>query len=489
MRGRRRSGAHRWKRLVERLGLDREAVPFAVLVAFLLLVLVTGGSSREDVQSLVVLLPASVLCCGIALWGLRAEHLRQYRGLVTLLGAVLVLVMLHLLPLPPQLWHALPGRELVARQDQLLGFEKVWRPISLVPEGTANVLYGLAVPLAVLLLGIRLSQERLRQLVPVLLVLGAISGCWAVLQYAGGLNSIFYTYRVSNPDIATGAFANRNHQAVFLSLLYPMLGAFAAGPSRGFGAARAKRLGALALGVFLFPLILGGGSRIGLVAALLGIVFGGLLYVTSTGRRSTDRRKEGGVLRRGLMVAAALLVSAIVIASLSYKGTSFDRFTQASATQELRLKVWPLIWKQSGDYFPFGSGAGSFAQVFQLAEPDQILRPTYLNHAHNEFLEILLTAGLPGMLLLAAGVIMILNYARRALMRGRHARVAQCGVAVIMLLVLGGITDYPVRTPFLSSVLVIASLWAAAVEAEVRGGAKRPAYRSESAEQYEHSEA
>ena len=84
---------------------------------------------------------------------------------------------------------------------------------------------------------------------------------------------------------------------------------------------------------------------------------------------------------------------------------------------------------------------------------------------------------------------MILNYARRALMRGRHARVAQCGVAVIMLLVLGSITDYPVRTPFLSSVLVIASLWAAGVEAEVRGGAKRPAYRSESAEQYEHSEA
>ncbi|MCD2323318.1 O-antigen ligase family protein [Sphingomonas sp. IC-56] len=452
-------------------------------MTFLLLVLVTGGSSREDVQSLVVLLPAAVLCCGVALWGLRAEHLRRYRGLAALLGAILVLVVLHMVPLPPALWHALPGRELVAQQDRLLGFGEVWRPISLVPEGAANVLYGLAVPVAVFLLGIRLSQDRLRQLVPVLLVLGAISGCWAVLQFAGGLDSVFYTYRVSNPDVATGAFANRNHQAVFLALLYPMLGAFAAGPSRDGGVARAKRLGSLALGLFLFPLILGGGSRIGLFAALLGILFGGLLYVTSTARRLRERRKEGGALRRGLIVAAVLLVSAIVIASVTYKGVSFDRLMQASATQELRLKVWPLIWKQSGDYFPVGSGAGSFAPVFQLAEPDQILRPTYLNRAHNEFLEILLTAGLPGMLLLAAGFIMVLNYGRQALMRGRHARVAQCGVAVIILLVLGSITDYPIRTPILSSVLVIASLWAAAVEAEVRGGAKRPDDRSDSAEQ------
>jgi len=458
-------------------GADRrdDGVPFVALVAFLILTFLTGGSSRADVTSLVILLPAAVLCCGIAAWGLRPQHLAAYRGPALLMAATLVLTASHLVPLPPALWHALPGRELIVEHDRLLGFTGLWRPVSFNPAGTRDVLYGLAVPLAVLLLGVRLGQDRLARLLPVVIVFGCLSGLWAILQFAGGLDSIFYTYRVSNPDVATGAFANRNHQALFLAALYPLLGVFATSqPENGTrrDSARGKRISALGIAVFLLPLIIVGGSRIGLVAAMAGMVAGALFYATAVPRERGGGRGRS-VFRVALGLGAVAVVGLLALMLFTARTAAFDRVFQASSTQELRFKVWPIIAELVGRYFPVGSGIGSFVPVFQVAEPDAILRPTYLNHAHNEGLEIALTAGLPGMLLMAAALVALVVWTRRAFARGGTEKLAQGGVAVIMLLVLGSLTDYPLRTPFLSCVLVVASLWAAAPQARVSPGEKK----------------
>jgi O-antigen ligase len=455
-----------------------DGVPFFALVTFIGLAFLTGGSSRGDVMSLVILLPAAVLCCGVAAWRLRAQHLAAYRGPVLLIAAAIALTGAHLVPLPPALWQALPGRELVVAHDRLLGFSGLWRPISLNPSGTRDVLYGLAVPLAVLLLGIQLGQDRLARLLPIVILLGCLSGVWAIVQFASGLDSIFYTYRVAHPDIATGPFANRNHQALFLAALYPLLGAFAAMSSgdRASGVARGKQLGTLGIAVFLLPLIIAGGSRIGLAAAAGGIVSGALIFLMATlseqGGGSKGGRKRS-IVRAALGLAAVAVVSLLALMLFTARTASFDRLFQASSTQELRFKVWPIITELVGHYFPVGSGIGSFVPVFQVAEPDTILRPTYLNHAHNEALEIALTAGLPGMLLIVISLIAVLAWTRRAFARGSTERLAQSGVAVIMLLVLGSLTDYPLRTPFLSCVLVVASLWAAAPKARVLRGGKK----------------
>lgn len=461
-------------------GTDRreDGVPFATLIAFLVLAFLAGGSSRADVTSLVILLPAAVLCCGIAVWGLRPQHLVTYRSPVLLMATAIVLTAMHLIPLPPALWHALPGRELVVQHDRLLGLAGLWRPISLNPSGTRDVLYGFVVPLTTLLLGIRLERDRLAQLLPILIMFGCLSGLWAIIQFAGGLDSIFYTYRVSNPDVATGAFANRNHQALFLASLYPLLGIFAAMPSDESlrGRARGRRFGALGIGMFLLPLIIAGGSRIGLATAAVGIVIGVLLYAMGASYEGAGRsrgRERRSIIRTALGLGIATVAAMLLLTLFTARTASFDRLFQASSTQELRFKVWPVIAELVGHYFPIGSGIGSFVPVFQVAEPNSILRPTYLNHAHNEFLEIALTAGLPGMLLLLAAFVALVAWIRRAFARRRTERIAQGGVVVIMLLVLGSLTDYPLRTPFLSCVLVVASLWAAAPEARSPRGSKK----------------
>src|SRR3546814_10933219 len=60
-----------------------------------------------------------------------------------LLLATVLLVLLQLVPLPPAIWTALPGR------DVLLGAlpgEAVWRPGSIVPSATINAASSLIVP-------------------------------------------------------------------------------------------------------------------------------------------------------------------------------------------------------------------------------------------------------------------------------------------------------------------------------------------------------
>ena len=97
------------------------------LITYLVLVFLMGGSSRYDMQSLIVLRPLGVLACGIALLTLAADHLRRYLFLSIIAGLVLTLVGLHLVPLPPEIWQSLPGR---ARR----GKPRPWPPGTRLPS-------------------------------------------------------------------------------------------------------------------------------------------------------------------------------------------------------------------------------------------------------------------------------------------------------------------------------------------------------------------
>ena len=47
---------------------------------------------------------------------------------------------------------------------------------------------------------------------------------------------------------------------------------------------------------------------------------------------------------------------------------------------------------------------GAFEKVFQANEPDALLGPVFLNHAHNDWLEAVITGGLPAAALLVIAV-------------------------------------------------------------------------------------
>jgi hypothetical protein len=102
-------------------------------------------------------------------------------------------------------------------------------------------------------------------------------------------------------------------------------------------------------------------------------------------------------------------------------------------------------------FAPVGSGLGTFEKVYPLFEDDGEVPGTYVNHAHNEYLQIALEFGAPGVLLMAAflawfmaslGVIWFTRQEFGSLLRIKMgASVALC------VPLLHSILDYPMRAP------------------------------------------
>jgi O-antigen ligase len=439
---------------------DRARPSFQALMLGALLAgtFLLGGSARGDVAQLVVLRPLAALALAIGVWTLRADDLRRRRFLFAMAAAIIALPALQLVPLPPRLWMQLPGRDLIAAIDAAAGMGGIWRPLTMTPAETRNALFALLVPAAVLVLGSQLAARELRAMVPVVLALGVVSGVVALMQALGGPGIALYAYPVTNEGSAVGLFANRNHQALLLAMLLPMLGALAALTPKQWPV---LRLGLFGAGLIVLPLILITGSRMGLIAgaiALLAVPLVGGLPPAGTGRGA-------GATRIAVLAGAVVAIVVVGLTVWLDRAVAVQRLTGQDPTADLRTQIWPTLLPLSAAQFPFGSGMGSFERLYQVREPDSLLSPVYMNHAHDDWLELLLNAGLPGALLLA---IAVAAFARRAwrtlqLPAGSPARVyGLLGLALIALAAQGSVTDYPLRTPIHAAILALAALWAGA---------------------------
>lgn len=428
----------------------RPAVAFWLLAVFLVLVFLTGGSSRADVESLQVLRPIAICVAAYGLFSTSFEHWRRYRHLAFVLAAVLLLTIGHLVPLSPETWRELPGRGIVQDIDALLGLRDQWRPFSMVPSGTWNALYALSVPLAVFSLAVQLETKDHIRLLFLVIALVMFSGTVGLLQ-AIGIH--IQPYALSSEN--AGLFANRNHQGVLLAMSFPLLAVAAAfGNTLGLPP-RLSVILASALAVVVVPLIIITGSRAGLIAAVLAAL---LVPMIGLGGAAAGRRNPWlAAARTGLAIGiVAVLVWMTIFAS---RETALLRLE--GSEDDLRYPVWASIVDVLHIYMPWGSGIGSYADVYQILEPDALLRATFSNHAHNEWLEIALTAGLPGLAILA-WVLGLFFYASWRAIRapGVHGNFSRLGLGLILLLGFASTLDYPVRTPIMASVLLIAAVWA-----------------------------
>ena len=466
--------------------LHRPSPAFAVTCLLLLAAFAVGGSARGDVPAVIALRPIAVAALGFGLWRLRPAHLAAHRFL-----------MLHLVALPPWLWTNLPGHGLLADIGRGADLGQLWRPLSIAPEATRNTLFAELVPLAVLVLGVQLTEHELFRLLPVLLVVGAISATIAVGQAVSGADIPLQLYSTSTDRSAVGLFANRNHQGLLLAMMIPMLASVAsmALPAAALRAGRSSRTGtvravfvpllAAASGLCLVPLLLITGSRAGLVLGLAAILTTPLLVLRQapgkdwfdrplSGERASDSRRPPA--RRGkaptalLSVAVPVAVSAIVLgaAYLSGRTEAFDRLRSSSIADDLRLRALPTIWSMVGHYWPAGSGAGTFEKAYFVAEPDGLLGAVYMNHAHNDWLEPVLTAGFAGLALIVAAVAAFAWRTYQAVSArkqvpaesSKSTQFVWLGLVMILLCALASLSDYPLRVPSLACVFVVAALWA-----------------------------
>ena len=449
--------------------------PFRAMCLLLVAAFLLGGGSRADITSLIVLRPLAVLILGYGLSRLELDHIRGNRFVFLMALAILALPALHLLPLPPAWWGTLPGRDLVTAIDRAAGLGQVWRPLSLAPDATLNALEAALVPFAVLVLGVQLDVRARQRLVGVVLILGGISAVLGLAQVLDGTNLSLYFYKVTNDGKAVGLFANRNHQALLLAALLPMLAVWGDSSERegvsesGRQRAVAGKLFGVLAGLALLPLIMITGSRAGLLLAATALVLVGLLFRRGAWREPVagSRLSSNVILRVRAALPIAIGLVCLGVAALTAwfgRAAAWQRLFASAPGEDMRFLIVPTVWPQIRANFPFGTGIGSFERVYQVYEPDSLLEPTYMNHAHNDWLELILTGGLPALALLIVAIAAICLRTRR-LFAMRHEqsgemRLARLGMVLILLTAMASLGDYPLRVPSLACFFVVAVLWA-----------------------------
>lgn len=441
---------------------------YMILVAAVVLAFLIVGGARDDLVSLLIWRPVSALlfCLAVALcWG---SAWQRGKPLLLFGTAVLLLTGLHLVPLPPSIWTTLPGHEIIADVYRSAGMELPWQPLSVAQARTWNVLFSLLGPLAVLIAALALDPRRHRQLLFLLIVIGIFSGIVGMIQAIGPSNGLLYFYRYTNNGLGVGLFANRNHQAAFLATLYPLLAAdlslFKGKPDKLFF----RRAMTVTAACLVFSCVLMTGSRSGIVLLLVGMAFGWWVYraPASQGRVVGVRGRHRSRLV-GLGVAVFLLVIGLVVVANT---PALERLLQTDPSSELRVRAFPIIVDAIGRFFPFGSGFGTFVEVYQILEPDELVSAFYFNHAHNDYAEWLLTGGVPALILFLwaaamTGASLLSLWRRRNLPASDPGYSTQimgrAGFAIIAMLALASVTDYPLRVPSLLLYATIAAVWCA----------------------------
>lgn len=443
-----------------------DRVPFGIAIVLLVSAFLMVGSGRDDLLSLLVWRPLSAFLFALSIVLSGAEAWRRGKAVLIFGVAVVALVAAHLVPLPPEVWTALPGRDVLTKTYEVSGIALTWQPLSMAQARTWNALFSLAGPMALLVTVLALDRRRHQQLLRLLLAIGFLSGVLGVLQSLGPANGILYFYKITNQGFSVGLFANRNHQAALLATLYPLLAAhlslFKGTPDRLFF----HRSMTIAGACLLVPLILMTGSRAGLILAVIGMAFAWWVYKKPIAQgRVAGIRSEHRSRLVGIGFAVVLL---LVVAVVAVRTPALQRLVDTDAASELRVQAFPVIMKAVGEFFPFGSGIGTFVEAYQLFEPDSFVSPSYFNHAHNDLVELLMTGGLPAAFLVVWAALLGAR-AFFAMMRRRKAGpdeadfavqvTGRAGFAVLALLALASVVDYPLRVPSLMLYAAVAAAW------------------------------
>ena len=452
---------------------------YVVLVAFLVAVFLLGGASREDEVHLLILRPLAVLAGAYALSVIRADQLRDFAFPLGLLALLAGWMGLQLVPLPFDLWAALPGREPYARLQELAGMGEFARPMTLSVEGTLNALLSLSVPAAVLLLfAVQESRNRARALL-VLGMLALASILFGFLQYALGGADTLHLYRISSAGFPVGLFANRNHNAVLGGMMLLGLAWYFATLTRQSPWLALKLAAVVGLGLVLVLHGFVSASRAGLVITGASAVLS-LLFVKDSallgGEHGRSRRNGQGSSSKGwrrYLLPAAYAIGLLAVLGLIFatqQTQALDRLVQGDPLEENRGQVLPVLWDMARAMLPWGSGFGSFEFAFRAFEPEDMLQPKYFNEAHNDLLQWVIEGGIPA---IAIAVGFAAWVAWRALASFRTAAAGnpmaggelgfrlsdpalqRLSVLLIGELVVASAVDYPLRTPIMMAVLAV----------------------------------
>jgi len=382
-----------------------------VLGTCLLACLLVGGATQRGLlvdavlQVLVVAGSAYVLASGM-------------RSAAARLGAVLFALVLaagalQLLPLPVSVLEmGRPAALLPFTGDVTPAVEAA--PISLSASRTVEAVIFALVPILFFIAAASLPRDKLSGLLP-FFVIGLVCNLIAAgLQYSFAGNTTLGD--VLGYRVMVGMFANVNHFSTLVFSSLPLI--------VYFGFFHGRPAVATMLLVLIFLVLLAAGSRAGILIGL------GVTAIS-----------VGSLIWRGRLGTIAMLVLLASFVAYGYGALihiGAEQLDPDFGRREFAVTTWRAIL----DNWAWGAGFGTFDLIYPFYENRNMVHAFYVNHAHNDFLELLLEGGI------AAGVILCVYLAALALRAFQVVKrpLQRLALLSILVILLHSLVDYPLRT-------------------------------------------
>ena len=263
------------------------------------------------------------------------------------------------------------------------------------------------------------NPERLRRFLTALAVFGALLAIFAMIQDVSGTKAIYWMFQPS--DVAAqiyGPFVNRNHYAGLMELLAPLpfLLCLSQRPER--------RLPLLGAGVLMVLSVFLSRSRGGMVAVGAELVFIAVFL-----SRIRHRAKSFAAIG---VIAAVLAVLIVWVGSdpVVHRLTDMKDANRVSIFKDT-LHMW---WSRP----VLGYGSGTFDLVYPTFQ--SFVVDSVINHAHNDYLELLSETGLIGAGLIVWFLVLVYRNASKQLRPGAKTSDS------VLIAVLAGITGLLVHS-------------------------------------------
>ncbi|MGB0906977.1 MAG: O-antigen ligase family protein [Maricaulaceae bacterium] len=438
------------------INYDKSWHHVALAIAFIF-AFIFGGASREA-------LDAHMLYNAYGWFAVTAILLLKNKIIFESVPRILIVLFLSLflwtcvtlVPLPAEWFEGYLIHENRLTERRLFDLETNWLTLSTAPDHTVRSILAFGPGVFSILCVSLMSDKHRQRLLYGILLLGVLSISLGLAQIFMGKYSPLYIWETTNRGFAVGIFANTNHQSSFSALLIPLLLTQAFHYKYMLGKMNDNLVPTLFFLGMLALIIIGvitGSSLAGYILAVLAFILS-IVFLKSSGPYSTERKNK--IIIGGLSFIFG-------IAALVYTSPRLYNLgvTNLDGTSLSRIDTYRRSLHILRDNFYMGTGFGSFPKVFPFYEDAQTVTRTFMNHAHNDWLELAIELGLPGLMLLLLFTIwvttryIVLFFGTEIYLGKSLSKAAAISVCILTL---HSFVDYPLRTPFLG--LLFATLLA-----------------------------
>lgn len=411
---------------VPKAGLLSERLAFFLSAAILFIAPIIRGGNRQ--VSLVVLLALSLLLLAVVAAVCTCSYLKQGEtetdqqgfGWREFLKVVLIcspvwVGLLYLVPLPVDLWKSLAGRDFYFAALQAMSITLPSNfALSLSPDATwASVLAGVPI-VAMFAVPFILQEKALKNLLLLLLFVGAIQVLLSAFQLAMGKESFFY-FDLNGTKEVVGSFANRNHLANLLVMFLPVCTFILIDQSKSKSSRRSnakiskeslkqiKQVSLIFVGFSFLLILLSTLSRGGLISGFIALSLSICIYLLSLGGKVS--RKQ-----RLIYLGAAVVFVAFALMANGLDGIKSRLGERFITDADVRNSISSATFTAASNFWPWGSGLGSYESVFPRFQPVLNLSGRgYIEYAHNDYAQILMELGAAGVVLILAAVALFID--------------------------------------------------------------------------------